>query len=73
MFRRALYVVRQTAVEIATVQLSQDLTKGTVVSRFKDPMVAWPATAVKVGDRLLAVNTQFNVRNDKKETLRSRC
>jgi sugar lactone lactonase YvrE len=66
---RTLYVVRQTAVEIATVQLSQDLTKGTVTSRFKDAALAWPATAVKVGDRLLVVNTQFNVRNDKKETL----
>jgi sugar lactone lactonase YvrE len=65
---RTLYVVRQTAVEIATVQLSQDLTKGTVVNRFKDPSLAWPATAVKVGDRLLVVNTQFNTRNEKKET-----
>jgi sugar lactone lactonase YvrE len=66
---RTLYVVRQTAVEVATVQLSQDLTKGTVTARFKNPALAWPATAVKVGDRLLVVNTQFNVRNDKKETL----
>jgi sugar lactone lactonase YvrE len=66
---RTLYVVRQTAVEIATVQLSDDMTKGTIVSRFKDPSLAWPATAVKVGDRLLVVNTQFNARNDKKETL----
>lgn len=66
---RTLYVVRQTAVEIATVQLSQDLTKATVVSRFKDPLLAWPATAVKVGDRLLVVNTQFNTRNEKRETL----
>lgn len=64
-----LYVVRQTAVEIATVQLSKDLSKGTVVARLKDPALAWPATAAKVGDRLLVVNTQFNVRNDKKETL----
>jgi Cu-Zn family superoxide dismutase len=66
---RTLYVVRQTAVEIATVRLTEDLTKGTVVGRFKDPSLAWPATAVKVGDRLLVVNTQFNVRNDKKETV----
>jgi sugar lactone lactonase YvrE len=64
-----LYVVRQTAVEIATVSLSPDFAKGTVVNRFKDPLLAWPATAVKVGDRLLVVNTQFNTRNDKKETL----
>ena len=66
---RTLYVVRQTAVEIATVQLSADLTKGTVAGRFKDPLLAWPATAVKVGDRLLVVNTQFDARNEKKETL----
>jgi Cu-Zn family superoxide dismutase len=64
-----LYVVRQTAVEIATVQLSPDLAKGTVVARLKDPALAWPATAVKVQDALLVVNTQFNVRNDKKQTL----
>lgn len=66
---RTLYVVRQTAVEIATLELSEDLTKATVVNRFKDPALAWPATAVKAGDRLLVVNTQFNTRNDKKEQL----
>ena len=65
---RTLYVVRQTAVEVATVQLSADLTKGTVVHRFKDPALAWPATAVKVGEELLVVNTQFNTRNDRKQT-----
>jgi Cu-Zn family superoxide dismutase len=65
---RTLYVVRQTAVEIATVELSEDLAKGTVVSRFKHPLLAWPATAVKDGERLLVVNTQFNTRADKKET-----
>jgi sugar lactone lactonase YvrE len=65
---RTLYVVRQTAVEIATVHLTDDLSKGTVVNRFKDRLLAWPATAVKVGDRLLVVNTQFNARNDKTET-----
>ncbi len=63
-----LYVVRQTAVEIATLQLTPDLMKATVVNRFKDPLLAWPATAVKVGEQLLVVNTQFNTRNDKKET-----
>ena len=57
-----LYVVRQTAVEIATVTLSPDYSKGTVVNRLKDPLLAWPATAAKVGDHLLVVNTQFNAR-----------
>jgi Cu-Zn family superoxide dismutase len=59
-----LYVVRQTAVEIATGQLSADYAKGTVVNRLKDPLLAWPATAAKVGDHLLVVNTQFNTRGD---------
>lgn len=59
-----LYVVRQTAVEIATVQLAADYAKGTVVSRLKDPLLAWPATAAKAGDHLIVVNTQFNTRGD---------
>ena len=54
----------ETAVEIATVQLSADYAKGTVVNRLKDPLLAWPATAAKVGDHLLVVNTQFNTRGD---------
>jgi sugar lactone lactonase YvrE len=66
---QTLFVVRQTAVEIATVTMSPDFAWGTVVNRFKDPALAWPATAVKVGDRLLVVNTQFNVRNDNKQTM----
>ena len=63
-----LYVVRQTAVEIATVQLSDNMTRGTVTARFKDPMLAWPATAVKTGDELVVVNTQFNTRSDNSTT-----
>jgi sugar lactone lactonase YvrE len=57
-----LYVVRQGEQEVVTISLSTDLTKGRVVSRFKNPALLWPATAVKVGDRLLVVNTQFNKR-----------
>jgi Cu-Zn family superoxide dismutase len=63
-----LYVVRQTAVEIATVRLSADLASGTVVARFKDPALAWPATAVKVGEELIVVNTQFNTRQNNTTT-----
>ena len=66
---RTLYVVRQPAAEIVTVALSDDFAKGTVVSRFKDPQLAWPATAVKVDDRLLVVNTQFNARTKNTQTL----
>jgi Cu-Zn family superoxide dismutase len=66
---RTLYIVRQPAAEIVTVALSDDLTKGTVTARFKDAQLAWPATAVKVDDRLLVVNTQFNTRASKSQTL----
>jgi Cu-Zn family superoxide dismutase len=62
---RTLYVVRQGEQEIATVALSADLNSGKVVSRFKNPALLWPATAVKVGDQLLVVSTQFNKRNTK--------
>ena len=62
---RRLYVVRQGEQEIVTIDLSPDLASGKVVSRFKDPALMWPATAVKVGDRLLVVNTQFNKRTSK--------
>jgi sugar lactone lactonase YvrE len=63
--RRRLYVVRQGEQEIVTIDLADDLTRGKVVSRFKDPALAWPATAAKVGDNLLVVNTQFNKRTTK--------
>ena len=67
-----LYVVRQTAVEIATVVLSDGMTRGRVVSRFKDPGLAWPATAVKVGEALIVVNTQFDSGSRTRRRTRSR-
>jgi sugar lactone lactonase YvrE len=62
---RTLYLVRQGDQEIVTLQLSDDLGKGRVVSRFKNPALMWPATAVKVDNQLLVVNTQFNKRATK--------
>jgi sugar lactone lactonase YvrE len=56
-----LYVIRQGAQEIVTLTLNAELTSGTVVSRFTQGL-AWPATAVRVGDDLVVVNTQFNTR-----------
>jgi Cu-Zn family superoxide dismutase len=58
-----LWVVRQPEAEIVTVRLSEKADRGTVVSRFKDPALLWPATCAKAGDRLLVVNTQFNKRS----------
>ena len=66
---RTLHVVCQGEQQIVTIELSADLAKGRVASRFKDPALAWPATAAKVGDRLLVVNTQFNKRNTKDPVL----
>jgi Cu-Zn family superoxide dismutase len=60
-----LYVVRQADEEVVTVQLAPGLGTGRVVHRFKDPSLIAPATAVKVGDMLYVVNTQFNKRGDK--------
>lgn len=62
-----LYVVRQTANEIATVRLDEDMTAGTVISRYTEGL-AWPATAARVGDDLVVVNTQFNTREDDSTT-----
>jgi Cu-Zn family superoxide dismutase len=59
-----LYVVRQADEEVVTIQLAADLASGRVVNRFKDPALVAPATAVKVGDLLYVVNTQFNKRGD---------
>lgn len=59
---RTLYVIRQPAAEIVTVQLSPDLTWGGVVKRTKTEGLLWPATGVIVGGELVVVNTQFNKR-----------
>lgn len=59
-----LYVVRQADSEVAAVTLNHDLSAGTVASRFTNDGLAFPATAVKVGDDLVVVNTQFNTRAD---------
>ena len=55
-----LYVVRQPAAEIVSLQLAPDLSSARVVSRYRSPVLQWPATAAKVGNDLLVVNSQFN-------------
>lgn|SRR5690606_11144477 len=62
-----LYVVRQGAGEVAAVRLSDDLSSGTVIARFTEGL-AWPATAARVGDDLVVVNTQFNTRGSEPST-----
>lgn len=58
-----LYLVRQPEAEVVTLQLSPDWRSGKVTSRFKHAALLWPATAAKVGNELLIVNSQFNRRN----------
>ncbi len=58
---QTLYVVlQQPDNEIAVVELADDFASGTVASRIQDESLAAPATAIKVGNRLLVVNTQFD-------------
>jgi sugar lactone lactonase YvrE len=57
---RTLYTVIQTGNQIVVLELAEDFSSGTVTSRIEDESLAYPATAVKVGDRLLVVNAQFD-------------
>ncbi len=63
---QTLYAVIQTNNQIISVDLANDFASGTVISRFEDASLAYPATAVKVEDRLLVVNTQFDVMESEK-------
>jgi sugar lactone lactonase YvrE len=55
-----LYVVRQTKGEVVALELSSDGNSAKAHSTFSDPALKYPATAVRAGDRLLVVNTQFD-------------
>lgn len=58
---QTLYVVlQQPDNEVVVVEMADDFASGTVTSRIQDESLAAPATAIKVDDRLLVVNTQFN-------------
>ena len=66
---RRVYLLRPTELEIVTIQLSEDLTKGSIISRFTNAALKSPTTAVKAGDRLLVVNSQLNRRSTKNPDL----
>lgn len=61
-----LYAVIQTNNQVVSVELAKDFSSGTVLSRTEDESLAYPATAVKVNDRLLVVNAQFDVMESEK-------
>lgn len=58
----ALYVARNALGLIAKVRLSDNYTKGRVVSETTDPSFAFPTTIAEARGRLLVVNSQFNRR-----------
>jgi len=55
-----LYVVRNSAGEVVVVELVEDLLSGQVSGHVTDPSFEFPTTAVKHGDDLLVVNSQFD-------------
>ena len=58
-----LYVVQNAAHKIAVLELEPDFSSATVVANITDPSLGFPTTAVKVGDQLLIVNSQFDKMN----------
>jgi Cu-Zn family superoxide dismutase len=58
----ALYVARNSAGIIAKVRLSNNYTKGRVVSETTDPSFGFPTTIAYARNRLLVVNSQFDRR-----------
>ena len=63
-----LYLVRQPAGEIVTLLMQADPPLVKVVNRFRDPALAWPATARLVEKSLMVVNSQFNRRATKTQS-----
>lgn len=59
---RSLYVVRNSRGLISKVQLTGDLSSGTIVSETTDPSFIFPTTIAEARGRLLVVNSQFNNR-----------
>lgn len=60
---QTLYVSRNSLNLIVQVRLSADYASGQQFGSFTDPMFAYTTTIAQVGDRLLAVNSQFNRRS----------
>ena len=56
---QTLYVVQNGADRVAVVELSEDMSSGTVTRYLEDERLSSAATAALVGDRLLVVNAQF--------------
>jgi sugar lactone lactonase YvrE len=59
---QTLYVVRNRQELIVPIELSEDFSSGVAGESFTDESFMFPTTIAKVGDRLLAVNAQFDRR-----------
>ena len=57
-----LYVVRNQQYLIVKVELTENFSRGTVVSSTTDPSFAYPTAITQVGEPLLVVNSQFDKR-----------
>src|SRR6266545_828761 len=57
-----LYVVRNQQALIVKIRLSEDFTRGNVLSNTTDSSFAFPTTIARAGDGLLVVNSQFDKR-----------
>ncbi|WP_309573477.1 hypothetical protein [Deinococcus sp.] len=60
---QTLYVVRNQNTVIVPVTLSADFASGTVGTSFADTSLRYPTTIAQEGDRLLVVNSQFDMRS----------
>jgi outer membrane protein assembly factor BamB len=56
---RILFVVQNRDNQVATILLSRDLSRGTVLTRFSDPNFDVPTTLARSGPVLYAVNARF--------------
>jgi len=56
---RRLWVV-QGSNQVTELQLTGDLTAGTVTEVITDPLFEWPSTAIRVDGRLAVVNAKFD-------------
>ena len=56
---KTLYVVQNVLNQIAVVELSPDLSSGTILETITSPDFRVPTTVAKFGNRLYAVNARF--------------
>ncbi len=59
---QTLWVMRNAAATLVTLQLAPDFGSATIVATTTDPDLAFPTTFARVGDRLLVVNSQLDKR-----------